>query len=252
MARKRIACDATLGGRGLAKAGLIVGYVALGINVLVVLALVGFFLVFGARLARQVSVPPGQTAPIMRAERPRLPAAPAAETGPTDTSPDAAGWTLQLQSASIPAGPVTGRIKGRNFDLEQASLENGWLKFRQGADFFADLEIDIVLFVNSIPELSGKTFTVPKQEFGGNPHIWMKWKADGASVPEQKSWMEGYAMQLEFGPAADGKLPGKIYLCLPDAEKSFIRGTFEASLKAEAGSGVPTPKRKARTRSKGN
>jgi hypothetical protein len=237
MAKKRIARDAALGGRGLAKAGLIVGYVALGIHVLVLVAVLGFATLVGVKVSQQMQVPSGQTPPTIRFSRPAAPAAPgniaepAAESGPVDTTPDAAGWTLQLKGASIPTGPVTGRIKGRDFKSEQASLENGWLKFRQGADFFPDLEMDIVLFVNLNAELSGKTITVPKQEFGGNPHIWMKWKPDGQDTPEQKSWMEGYAMQLEFGRMLNGKMPGKIYLCVPDKEKSFIRGTFEVPLR---------------------
>ena len=38
-------------------------------------------------------------------------------------------------------------------------------------------------------------------------------------------------MRLEFGKLSGGKLPGKIYLCLPDQEKSFIAGTFEVQVK---------------------
>ena len=62
---------------------------------------------------------------------------------------------------------------------EKASVENGWLKFAQGADFFADLEIDVVPFINDSAELSGQTFTVPKPEFGSNPHVWMSWHPGG-------------------------------------------------------------------------
>lgn len=258
MAKKRMARDPALGGAGLAKAGLIVGYVALGIQGLVLLAVLGFLVLFGAKVAQQASTPLGMTPPTVRAQRPgqtaeaRRRATPAAENAPLDTTPDAAGWTLQLSGVSIPTAPVAGRIKGRSFDSEKASLENGWLKFRQGADFIADLELDVVLFVSDSAALSGKTFTVPKQEFGGNPHIWMKWKPAGRDMPEQASWMKDYAMQLEFGPIADGKLPGKIYLCLPDAEKSFIRGTFAVSVKREAGAPAFTPNRRNNPQPKRN
>ena len=238
MAKKRMARDATLGGRGLAKAGLIVGYVALGIQVVALVAIVGFVTLVGVRVAQQVSAPPGQMPPMRRAPRlgspgqPTPPTETVAKGGPVDTTPDAAGWTLQLKGVNIPAGPVTGRIKGRDFNSEQVSLQNGWLSFRQGADVIADLEMDVVLVVNLNAELSGKTFTVPTKESGGNPQVWMKWKSSGQDTPEQKSWMDGYAMRLEFGRMLNGKLPGKIYLCIPDEEKSFIRGTFEVSLKA--------------------
>jgi hypothetical protein len=36
---------------------------------------------------------------------------------------------------------------------------------------------------------------------------------------------------LEFGKEKDGKVPGKIYLCMPDDSKSYIAGTFTLELK---------------------
>jgi hypothetical protein len=38
-------------------------------------------------------------------------------------------------------------------------------------------------------------------------------------------------MKLEFGTAKDGKIPGKIFLRLPDEAGSFLVGTFEAEIK---------------------
>ena len=233
MASKRIAQDPTLAGRGLAKAGLIIGYAALGIQGLAL----AFFLFFGARVAREVPAPPGQTSRMARVQRPR-------STGPADTTPDAAGWTLQLKGVSIPEGPVNGRIKGGNFISEKTSLQGGLLKFAQGADIAPDLEMDVVLLVQLSGQLSGKTFTVPNKEPGGSPQVSMKWKQAGKDALEENSWMEGYAMKLEFGKALNGKLPGKIYLCVPDEEKSFIRGTFEVPLRRERGApSGPAPAR---------
>jgi hypothetical protein len=41
-------------------------------------------------------------------------------------------------------------------------------------------------------------------------------------------------MKLEFGPIAANKMPGKIYLCLPDFSKSFVAGTFNAEIRKPA------------------
>jgi hypothetical protein len=38
-------------------------------------------------------------------------------------------------------------------------------------------------------------------------------------------------MKQEFGTANDGKIPGKLHLRLPDEERSFVIGTFEAEIK---------------------
>jgi hypothetical protein len=38
-------------------------------------------------------------------------------------------------------------------------------------------------------------------------------------------------MRLELGKRKNGRLPGKIYLCVDDKEKSFVAGSFEAEEK---------------------
>ena len=39
-----------------------------------------------------------------------------------------------------------------------------------------------------------------------------------------------YAMKLEFGKRKGDVLPGKIYLCFPDKEQSYVAGEFEAKI----------------------
>ena len=40
-------------------------------------------------------------------------------------------------------------------------------------------------------------------------------------------------MKLELGKRKDGRLPGKIYVCIDDKEKSFVAGSFEAVVEQE-------------------
>ena len=47
-------------------------------------------------------------------------------------------------------------------------------------------------------------------------------------LAETQVFMNGYAMRLEFGQAADDQIGGAIYLCLPDPGKSYLAGTFRA------------------------
>lgn len=254
-ARKRIARNPALGGAGIAKAGLIVGYAVMGVQALALVAFLALASRAGFKASQQAASAPTAPPPMARRipgqmppSRPTPPPvaqplprqapapgrlAPPSDEGETlDTTPDAAGWTLQLQDAPIPAAPVSGRIHGRAFKAEKVTLEGGWLTFRQGAGFFPDLEMSVVLFVSGPSELSGRTFVVPKDQFGAQPHVWMKWIPGGSSPPETRSWTDRYALRLEFGQPAGGKLPGKLYLCVPDAEKSFIRGAFQVPLEA--------------------
>lgn len=156
----------------------------------------------------------------------------AADAGPPPVA-EREGWSLNLADLTakeIPDRPATGFIRTKPFKIDKAELANGILNLQQGTDFFADLSIMVFTFAE-METIEGKTFKVSGKDPGFQfPHIHMKWKPDGAEVPKADTFMKGYAMKLEFGKKADGKLPGRIYLCLPDPHKSIVAGTFEAIL----------------------
>lgn len=232
MARKRMEQDPSLGGAGLAKAGLIVGYVSLGLHVLIGIALVAFFAVFATRIAqaaRQGS--PQSTTQQTPSDTQGTDDSKLQRQAPADLEPDSAGWTLKLGDASVPDAKVSGRIHNQPFTMDNVQLDQGWLKFRKGSGFFADLEMDVVPFIQKPEELYGRTFKIEPGTTGMKPHIWLHWKSGGNSLPQQASFMTGYMLKLELGQPQNGKVPGKIYLCVPDATKSFIRGTFELPVK---------------------
>ncbi len=228
MAAKRIRREPGLGGRGLAKAGLIIGYISMSLFVLLIIGVVVFFIFAGRQFMeefhRQMSQQqqtPGATPSVAG-----NPSAPQPDAEPIDTTPDPAGWNLDLNGVEIPTTPLSGRIHGQAFKMDKIAYQGGFLKFQQGSGFMADLEMDAVLFVPAT-QLPGKTFNFNADKtFGMRPHIYMHWK-EGTNNRSQKSWISNYALRLEFGQIQNGKIPGKIYLCVPDAEKSYIRGTFE-------------------------
>jgi len=51
--------------------------------------------------------------------------------------------------------------------------------------------------------------------------------------PESQLYTAKYALRLEFGQESGGKLPGKLYLCLPDESKSCVAGTFTAEVEPD-------------------
>jgi hypothetical protein len=50
-------------------------------------------------------------------------------------------------------------------------------------------------------------------------------------LPDTKFINDDYALTLELGKPDRGKTPGKIYLCLPDSQRSVLAGTFTAERK---------------------
>jgi hypothetical protein len=57
----------------------------------------------------------------------------------------------------------------------------------------------------------------------------LRWKEGNLSLRE--NFTNGYALRIEFGQLAGNRMPGKVYLCTPDAEKSYITGNFNAEIR---------------------
>lgn len=143
-------------------------------------------------------------------------------------------WMADLSKATIPQKPAAGRLHGETFTIDRAELQGGTLSLRQGTQFFPDLEFKLFLFVNSYTSLENQFLDILDEEnppVKMVPHIYMSWKPDSKSLPKSKSWTGDYVIRLKFGQMKNGRLPGQIYLCLPDMKQSFVAGTFDAIIK---------------------
>jgi hypothetical protein len=153
-----------------------------------------------------------------------LKAALAHATHATPRSPVDAFWKTDLTTTAIPPTPVAGRIAGETFSVDYAWLENGSLTLRHGTGLFPEHELVIVL---AEPNPAGRSFAVTTLTGSASPEVHMKC-AGNNRLAETQVFMNGYAMRLEFGQAADDQIGGAIYLCLPDPGKSYLAGTFRA------------------------
>jgi len=136
-------------------------------------------------------------------------------------------WTLVLNEPAIPATPVAGRIHDQDFIAERASFQNSSLVLlaaKHGSDFAAAID-----FSGATPEqLAGKTINVNTNAEKA-AKVTLRWKDDAGRV-QSPSYSGGYALRLQFGALDNNRLPGKIYLCLPDSEKSYLMGKFTAGV----------------------
>jgi DNA-directed RNA polymerase subunit RPC12/RpoP len=156
--------------------------------------------------------------------RPPAPPKPAVVAPPADD----ALWRLNLEQASIPATPVAGRIHGLDFIIERASFQNGTLTLRRGTRGPVDFGLT-VNFSGALAEaLSAQTIQVTTNTEEA-ARVTLRWSSDASSGRD--SYNAGYAMRLEFGPLESGRLPGRIYLCTPDADKSYLVGAFTAEVR---------------------
>jgi len=147
---------------------------------------------------------------------------------------DAPVWLADISKAKVPQKPAVGRIHGEPFTIERAELQGGTLSLRQGHEFFADLEFKLFLFVDSYTKLENQFLDIFDEENPPTktvPHVYISWKPDAKSLPKTKSWTGDYLIHLKFGQMKNHRLPGEIYLCLPDMKQSFVAGTFDAIVK---------------------
>lgn len=138
-------------------------------------------------------------------------------------------WTLSTTGAPIPEAPAAGRIHGAGFFHEQATLKGGTLTLWQGQSWPPDLGLSVSLFARKSADLSGKTIDVAAQRSPPLPRVLVRWR-DRQRRAHTQAFKAGYSLRLEFGRAEDGKVPGKLYLCLPDESQTFVAGEFEARI----------------------
>jgi DNA-directed RNA polymerase subunit RPC12/RpoP len=145
--------------------------------------------------------------------------------------PEDIEWTLDLTKAIFPETVAAGRLKGSGFKCERATLRGGKLTLRQGGPSGAPvMGVTIHLFARRGEELSGKTIEVTPNRAPPLPRVSLRWE-DGGQQPGKDDILTGYALKLAFRQAANGRVAGAIYLCLPDPSKSFVAGKFDAEIK---------------------
>ena len=142
-------------------------------------------------------------------------------------------WTLDLTNAIFPDRTAAGKIHGKDFVCRQAVLLHDFLTLRSGPGWQAEMAANIFLVhnadsPNAAEMLSGRSFEIGANQTGSIPAVSLVWRDGNLRVTE--SFTNGFAMRLEFGTVSSNRLPGKIYLCLPDETKSYVVGTFTAEI----------------------
>ena len=90
------------------------------------------------------------------------------------------------------------------------------------------MSVTIYFFTKQPEELGGKTINLTTND-APVPRVIVRWK-EGKDVKSQ-SFTNGYALKMEFGEIAGSRVPGKIYLCLPDEAQSRVAGMFNAEIR---------------------
>jgi hypothetical protein len=137
-------------------------------------------------------------------------------------------YALDLSGAEIPAETAFGTIAGRDFVCDRAVLQGGTLNLRMGKLWPPQLGLSVHLYARQASELSGKSSLVSTNNLR-SPRIVLRWKDETNAY--SATFTNHFAMKLEFGTLNGNRLPGKIYICLPDGERSRVAGVFNAEVR---------------------
>ena len=151
------------------------------------------------------------------------------------------GWSLDLKQAKFPETAAAGKLLGHPFTSERAALDGTTLSLREGRAAPQDFGVAIQLGRRWGREPAGTTVEFTPDQRSPVPHIVVSWR-DEQHHPSRQVFTNGYALRLAFDQIADERLPGRIYLCLPDEAKSVVAGTFDAAVRKPKGPPPQGPK----------
>jgi hypothetical protein len=153
---------------------------------------------------------------------------------PAYAIPTSFQWSLSLSNAAYPEAPASGGIRNAGFQCERATLQGGQLALRQGKSGGQEVSVTIYLFAEQSEDLAGKTIDIKADRKPPLPKVALRWKNSGQQSGKEE-FNSGYALKLSFGAISNHHLPGRLFLCLPDDDKSFLAGAFDAEIKRPSG-----------------
>ncbi len=153
------------------------------------------------------------------------------EAGKANLEKFGAKWTMNLKEMTPPDAPAIGLLRGIEFKPDSAIMRNGDFELRLGTGVFPDGQVTVQNLVKFDESAENKTFEIAPggARPSGKADCSNCHDAQSARVPKGETFLDKYALKLTFGAkAANGDIPGTIYLCTPDTNRSFVAGSFTA------------------------
>ncbi len=133
----------------------------------------------------------------------------------------------------VPSAMATGLLDGKPFTPE-ALIEAEYIIFQvmKPGSTIPDRSIRLNLGASTNASLFQNRKLVIKQEQPVGPDVpeIMVMSANG----DLRLYSNGYALTLELASRQNWRLPGRIYLCLPDEQKTVLAGVFVADYPRQA------------------
>ncbi len=189
-----------------------------------------------------------------------------------DRADEIAGWVADASTAEFPNHPAAGRLHGKDFRIDTARLSPWWessgnvgdppekedrvdgavLTLQAGNEQPPRDSLTLFLVVKPGSTLAETEFEVStggifkqKQKIMDRdgkgwfyPVAGVQAKSTVAGEKDRVDLFPKVTLRLKFGKRAKDRLPGSIYLCFDDAEKTCVAGSFAAIIN-ENGPALP-------------
>ncbi|MGA2866392.1 MAG: DUF4190 domain-containing protein [Verrucomicrobiota bacterium] len=240
LAKRAMRRDPGLAGRGLATAGLAVGYTFL----LLFLAVAGFFIGTGIYAVRQLATmqPPVSQGRVSVGSAP-LPAAPAYQpgaAGPGAEPPGARPWTINVSALTIPTQPAQGRIGGEPFVVRRARLvgQDLWLSGSPTEELpelrlsgrqagHSMMSFTVPGLVTNAARSSVASLILPNGSVSAHFEVTFRTAKGETKLTDQAG------LYLVMHRPRDGRCPTAICLGLGESSKDYLIGQFDLELPAD-------------------
>jgi len=123
--------------------------------------------------------------------------------------------------------PVKGRLNGWAFDMNTVFWRDTRLVLRQNGGEPEGLRLAIDFPIKGGELVAGKTFRVGPGDPPFEVPLRVIWK-NAANRDTEKRFGSGYLLWVEFDAVSGSEVGGRIHLCLPDPERSWLAGRFKA------------------------
>ena len=151
-------------------------------------------------------------------------------------------WKPKLTGVRVPDTPASGKLRGAGFSVAFAVYADQKLSLSDGDGPGSRA---IIITLNQTPNrLPGASYDIWSDRVNTTLPIEMVSRGDNSGTNVSRVFTGGYSLKLKFGNRVKNKIPMKIYLCLPDLEKSYVGGTFDVTIeraKKRVASGKNSP-----------
>jgi hypothetical protein len=126
---------------------------------------------------------------------------------------------------------VAGLIKGKAFTPDKVTLQGSRLTFRQGKEFFADMEVSVDIPAEKDAKLEGKEWKVGGKKFG-DPVVTVAAREKKDGFPQTEFvWGSDYTMTLKITKLDKKSVEGTIDLKVTKPANTHLTGKFTGTVK---------------------